>query len=139
MWKCNACGEEHENQFETCWKCEDYKEPKGFNELKSIETPGEIKSNAKLFLIVCTIIFGTIGVVAFFPLLLSGMVFDAPGSDLNLINWVLFISLFIFSPLCLLFIFVSWGLYSCGFYDKAKKIFFLPVINILVALMCVAI
>ncbi|WP_151056395.1 hypothetical protein [Cellvibrio sp. KY-YJ-3] len=136
MWKCEECGEEHENQFETCWKCESYNESTGFNNPLKMDSVEDIKSSTKIVLIICTIIFGIAGAVTFYPLLLSGMIFDAPGSDSNPINWVIFISLFTFAPMCIVSIFVSWGFYSGGSYGHAKKAYLLPVVNILALLVC---
>lgn len=26
MWKCSRCGEEHDEQFESCWKCQEFRQ-----------------------------------------------------------------------------------------------------------------
>jgi hypothetical protein len=139
MWKCSVCNEQHEDQFDTCLKCEKYNESADLNNQSNINNAEDNQRSAKVSLTIRTIIFGFIGVVTFFPFLLSAMIFDAPGSESNPINWVIFLSLFTFAPMCLLSIVFSWSYYSGGFYSLARKASLAPILNIIILVVGMAI
>lgn len=131
MWKCKECSEEHEDQFETCWKCESFDGKEHFDLSLESSGPEDIRNGAKLLLSICSVIFGlsgvTFGVMLF---IFSGMVFDSPNSESNPLAWLVFVSMVTFSPMCLISIVVSWSMFSSGSFSSAKTVALAPFLNI---------
>jgi hypothetical protein len=130
MWKCKKCGEMHEDQFESCWKCDSYDGKEHFDLSLEHKEPDYERNSAKLLLSICSVIFGFSGLSLFVPLFFSIMAFDSPGSESNPIAWIIFLSLFTFAPMCLISIVVSWSLFSSGSFHSAKLVSLAPLLNV---------
>ena len=130
MWNCKRCGEQHEDQFQSCWKCESCDGNEHFDLSLETKEPHYERNSAKLLLSICSVLFGFAGLVLCVPLLFSAMAFDSPGSESNPIAWMIFISLFTFAPMCLISIVVSWSLFSSGSFHSAKLVSLAPLLNI---------
>ncbi len=136
MWKCKKCGETHEDQFESCWKCDSYDGKEHFDLSLEYKEPDYERNSAKLLLSICSAIFGFAGLSLCVPLFFSIMVFDSPGSESNPIAWIFFLSLFTFSPMCLISIVASWSLFSSGSFHSAKLVSLAPLINVCLFVLC---
>ena len=130
MWSCKKCGEMHEDQFQSCWKCESFDGNEHLDLSLETKDPDYERNNTKLLLTICSVIFGLSGLVLCVPLLFSVMVFDSPSSDSNPLAWMVFISLFTFAPICLISIVTSWSLFSSSAFQSAKLVSLTPLLNI---------
>ncbi len=92
--------------------------------------PDTIRQKTKASLWVSSAVFGLLGLALFIPLLMSEMAFDAPGSEKQIITWVVFLCLFTFSPICILSIVCSWILYGLKQYRFARTIALSPLVNV---------
>lgn len=92
------------------------------------------RENTKAILFITTVIFGILGATTCLPLLMSVMAFDAPGSENNILTWIIFLCLFSFAPICFLSIIFSWFIFYAQNYKIAKLVAFAPSANIIVLL-----
>jgi len=97
---------------------------------KNIAILEQDRKSTRSILIGSSFILGGVGAITFIPLLMSVMAFDSPGSEKSILTWVIFLCLFLFSPMCFIALFLSWVFYSSGKYKIAKRITALPLINV---------
>jgi hypothetical protein len=83
-------------------------------------------------LVLCSIIFGLIGIIGVFLAMMSPMILDSPGSENNKIKITTVISILTFPFACFLSIIISWILFNFGFEYRACLIFIAPLINLLI-------
>lgn len=76
-----------------------------------------------------------LGVLGFPVMFISGMVFDAPGSENSIQAKVIFYILFSFSPICFLSILISDTLYKFGLNKLSLKIIKIPF-AIIISVIC---
>jgi hypothetical protein len=86
------------------------------------------RDGAKKFLRTATIIIGVIWIPSLMFAGLSGMMFDAPGSDKNPFLWLLFLSFLAFPALCVASVILSWLLFTRGRHTAACFIAVIPAV-----------
>ena len=86
------------------------------------------RDRAKKFLGTTTIIIGVIWIPSLMLAGLSGMMFDAPGSDKNPLLWFFFFSFLAFPVLCVASVIASWLLFAHGRHTAASFIAVIPAV-----------
>jgi len=90
------------------------------------------RNRARNWLIAATVLFAIGGLLSLLPAMMSGMMFDAPGSERNPATIAIFVSVISFPVVCVLSILVSWILYRCGRLEAALLASAAPLVNLLI-------
>lgn len=92
-----------------------------------------IKRNvARVWLIVATVFFGIAGLFSLPLVMMSPMMFDAPGSERNPAIVIFFWCLISFPVICGLSIFLSWIWYKRERFQAARLVSLAPLLSLIV-------
>jgi len=105
------------------------------NEPSKIEKKVLSNVNEKKILVDRSRIIGALAVCGLPVMLISGMVFDDPGSENYIGAWIAFSILISFTPICILSLIVSWVLFWAGKTKISSKIVLFPF-SIVVLVAC---
>ena len=93
----------------------------------------------RVILIVESLIYAALGTVGLMPAIMSPMMFDSPGSTQNPATLALFASVASFPLACLTGIIGAWILYAKGRAGWARVFIHLPLINLALLAIAVAV
>lgn len=89
----------------------------------------------RIWLIISNVIFGLLAIGSIYPILLSPMMFDAPGSETNPGIALLLISLLSFPVVVILSIVMSWRFFMKKSFKKALNYSLIPFISLILMLL----
>lgn len=85
-----------------------------------------------ILMLLCSGLWILLGFVSFGLIVVSPMMFDAPGSDKIRALWVIFYGLWLFPVMIVLSLIAAWGLYLRMDDSRAVYVLLLPLVNVLV-------
>ncbi len=93
-----------------------------------------MKKKLKIWLIVSTVLYGILVILSIPVIIMSPMMFDAPGSLENGVLNMLFASLVVFPVVVIISIIAEWILYNKGKIKISLIFSFLPIADVLIIL-----
>ncbi|GAA4270992.1 hypothetical protein U6A24_03755 [Aquimarina gracilis] len=95
------------------------------------------RKNTRIYLIVCSIIFGMLILPSLPMIMMSAMMFDSPGSTESTTTWVIFWSMIAYPFVTVLTIITAWILYARKLNLPAIITASLPMLNIIIGILAV--
>ena len=87
------------------------------------------KKAVRTWLILTTVFFCIAGLLSLVPVMMSPMIFDAPGSERNPAAIVLFVCIISFPVICIVSIPLSWVCYKRERFRAARLVSLAPLVN----------